>query len=117
MTGRLRMARNGAGFLVDPETDKAVWIEERDLGTALVEAGCRERQCAIFGEASYDWMCTYLSLMALGAVTVGSTSRYEPSWKGDAVRSVVTPAFSSTRSIASLTWTSLPSTEAQSAMS
>ncbi len=42
----------------------------RDLGTALIEAGCRERQCAIFGEASYDWMCTYLSLMALGAVTV-----------------------------------------------
>ena len=35
MTGRLRVARNGAGFLVDPETDKAVWIEERDLGTAL----------------------------------------------------------------------------------
>ena len=35
MTGRLRMARNGAGYLVDPETDKAVWIEERDLGTAL----------------------------------------------------------------------------------
>ena len=35
MTVRLRMARNGAGFLVDPETDKAVWIEERDLGTAL----------------------------------------------------------------------------------
>ncbi len=35
MTGRLHMARNGAGFLVDPETDKAVWIEERDLGTAL----------------------------------------------------------------------------------
>ena len=26
MTGRLRMARNGAGYLVDPETDKAVWI-------------------------------------------------------------------------------------------
>ena len=35
MTGRLRMARNGAGYLVDPETDKAVWIAERDLGTAL----------------------------------------------------------------------------------
>ena len=35
MTGRLRVARNGAGYLVDPETDKAVWIEERDLGTAL----------------------------------------------------------------------------------
>ena len=35
MTGRLRVARNGAGYLVAPETDKAVWIEERDLGTAL----------------------------------------------------------------------------------
>ncbi len=35
MTGRLRMARNGAGYLVDPQTDKAVWIGERDLGTAL----------------------------------------------------------------------------------
>ena len=35
MTGRLRMARNGAGYLVDPATDKAVWIGERDLGTAL----------------------------------------------------------------------------------
>ena len=35
MTGRLRVARNGAGYLVDPETDTAVWIEERDLGTAL----------------------------------------------------------------------------------
>ena len=35
MTGRLHVARNGAGFLVDPETDKAVWIAERDLGTAL----------------------------------------------------------------------------------
>ena len=35
MTGRLRMARNGAGYLVNPGTDKAVWIEERDLGTAL----------------------------------------------------------------------------------
>ena len=35
MTGKLHMARNGAGFLVDPETDKAVWIDERSLGTAL----------------------------------------------------------------------------------
>lgn len=35
MTGELRMARNGAGFLVDPQTDKATWIEAPDLGTAL----------------------------------------------------------------------------------
>ena len=36
MTGELHMARNGAGFLVDPETDEATWVEREDLGTALV---------------------------------------------------------------------------------
>ena len=36
MTGELHMARNGAGFLVDPETNEATWIEREDLGTALV---------------------------------------------------------------------------------
>src|SRR5574344_422971 len=35
MTGVLRMARNGAGFLLDPVSDKAVWIEAEDLGVAL----------------------------------------------------------------------------------
>ena len=36
MTGELHMARNGAGFLVDPKTNEATWIEREDLGTALV---------------------------------------------------------------------------------
>ena len=36
MTGELHMARNGAGFLVDPATNEATWIEREDLGTALV---------------------------------------------------------------------------------
>ncbi|MGN0846846.1 MAG: ribonuclease R family protein [Kiritimatiellia bacterium] len=36
MTGELHMARNGAGFLVDPETNEAIWIERENLGTALV---------------------------------------------------------------------------------
>ena len=36
MTGELHMARNGAGFLVDPETNEAFWIDREDLGTALV---------------------------------------------------------------------------------
>ena len=36
MTGELHMARNGAGFLVDPATNEAVWIERDDLDTALV---------------------------------------------------------------------------------
>ncbi len=35
MTGKLHIARNGAGFLIDPDTDDAVWIETPDLGTAL----------------------------------------------------------------------------------
>ncbi len=36
MTGELHMARNGSGFLVDPETNDAVWIEREGLSTALV---------------------------------------------------------------------------------
>ena len=35
ITARLNIARNGTGFVLDPETDEAVWIDERDLGTAL----------------------------------------------------------------------------------
>jgi len=34
-TGALRMARNGAGNVVDRNTGKPVWIEAEDLGTAL----------------------------------------------------------------------------------
>ena len=42
----------------------------RNLGTGMIELGCRDCQCALLGEASYDWMCSYISLMAMGAVTV-----------------------------------------------
>ena len=42
----------------------------RKLGTGMIELGCRDCQCALLGEASYDWMCSYISLMAMGAVTV-----------------------------------------------
>ncbi len=35
MTGKLHIARNGAGFLIDSDTDEAIWIEVPDLGTAL----------------------------------------------------------------------------------
>jgi ribonuclease R len=35
MTGELHIARNGAGFLINPDNDEAIWIEERDLGTSL----------------------------------------------------------------------------------
>ena len=34
-TGELHMARNGAGYLINPETDAAIWVEAKYLGTAL----------------------------------------------------------------------------------
>ncbi len=44
--------------------------DQRDLGTALAAAGCRDARVALIGAASYPWMCTYFALMAIGAVTV-----------------------------------------------
>ena len=35
LAGELHVARNGAGYLIDPATDAAVWIETKDLSTAL----------------------------------------------------------------------------------
>jgi len=35
VTGALRMVRNGAGFLVDPDSGKRIWIEKDNLGTSL----------------------------------------------------------------------------------
>ena len=35
MTARLNVARSGSGYVVDPETDEAIWIEGGDLGIAL----------------------------------------------------------------------------------
>jgi len=35
LTARLNVARSGAGYVIDPETDEAVWISAHDLGTAL----------------------------------------------------------------------------------
>lgn len=35
LQGRLNIARNGTGFVIDPATDEPVWIDGRDLGTAL----------------------------------------------------------------------------------
>ena len=34
-SGELHMARNGAGYLINPGTDAAIWVEAKDLGTAL----------------------------------------------------------------------------------
>ncbi len=58
----------------DEESVRVSYIEARDrirnLGTGMIEAGCRDAHVALIGEASYDWLCTYYGLMAVGAVTV-----------------------------------------------
>lgn len=47
------------------------WRDDvRNLGTALVSKGFRERNIAIVGENSYGWCCSYFAVMAIGAVTV-----------------------------------------------
>lgn len=42
----------------------------RDMGTGMIQLGCRDQKAAILGEASYDWFCVYFALMSVGAVTV-----------------------------------------------
>ncbi|MGI6562085.1 MAG: AMP-dependent synthetase/ligase [Clostridia bacterium] len=42
----------------------------RNIGTGLIHLGCRDKHVAIIGETSYEWICSYFSLMAIGAVTV-----------------------------------------------
>lgn len=42
----------------------------RDLGTAFVDMGMRDRTVPIIGEASPEWILSYFALMSVGAVTV-----------------------------------------------
>lgn len=42
----------------------------RDMGTELINMGCRDKHIAIIGESSFEWICSYFSLMSIGAVTV-----------------------------------------------
>ncbi len=42
----------------------------RDMGTGLIAMGCRDAHVALIGESSYDWICSYFSLMSIGAVVV-----------------------------------------------
>jgi long-chain acyl-CoA synthetase len=57
-----------------PETIDRTYTETRDyvrdLGTGLIHLGCRDQHVALIGEASYDWICSYFALMAIGAVVV-----------------------------------------------
>ncbi|MBO7376170.1 MAG: acyl--CoA ligase, partial [Clostridia bacterium] len=58
----------------DEETVRVTYSEAaediRALGTELIARGLRDRKCAIVGLASRNWIYSYFSLMAIGAVTV-----------------------------------------------
>ena len=64
-------------YKTNPHADKVIKVtfdEVREsavnYGTALVELGCRGEKCAIIGGTSYGWAISYLTLMAISAVTV-----------------------------------------------
>lgn len=42
----------------------------RDLGAGLIALGCRDQHIALISEATYDWICLYFALMAIGAVVI-----------------------------------------------
>ena len=58
----------------DSETIKVTYSQARDyirdIGTGMISLGARDKHVAIIGESSYDWICSYFSLMSIGSVTV-----------------------------------------------
>ena len=58
----------------DKDTVKVTYLEARDyirnIGTELIYMGCRDKHVALIGESSYEWICSYFSLMSIGAVVV-----------------------------------------------
>ena len=58
----------------DKETVKVTYKEARNyirnMGTGLISMGFRDKHIALVGESSFEWICSYFSLMSVGAVTV-----------------------------------------------
>lgn len=58
----------------DKETVDVTYAEARDyirdMGTELIHMGLRDKHVALIGESSFEWVCSYFSLMSIGAVTV-----------------------------------------------
>jgi len=58
----------------DTQTVNVTYSEARDfirnIGTELISLGCRDRKVALIGESSYEWVCTYFSLMSIGSIVV-----------------------------------------------
>ena len=47
------------------------WRDDvRNLGTALIAKGLREKNIALIGENSYGWCCSFFAIMAIGSVVV-----------------------------------------------
>lgn len=69
--------RIALSFKKDPHDQSTVdrtYTETRDyirhLGTGLIALGCRDKHVALSGESSFEWICSYFALMAIGAVAV-----------------------------------------------
>ncbi len=58
----------------DKETVDVTYAQARDyirnMGTELISMGCRDRHVALIGESSFDWICSYFSLLSIGSVVV-----------------------------------------------
>src|SRR5690554_3019316 len=58
----------------DSKTVDVTYSEARDyirnMGTELIVMGCRDRHVALIGESSFEWICSYFSLMSIGSVVV-----------------------------------------------
>ncbi len=58
----------------DSDTVKVTYTEARDyirhMGTELIHMGLSDKHVALIGESSYKWICSYFSLMSIGAVVV-----------------------------------------------
>ena len=69
--------RTALSYKVHPSDSEVVkvgfpqWRDDvRNLGTALIAKGLRERNIALIGENSYGWCCSYFAVMAIGSVLV-----------------------------------------------
>ena len=64
----------------DKEVVHVTYAEARDyvrnLGTACIKLGLRDKHVAIVGESSFEWIMTYFALMSIGAVTVPIDKEY-----------------------------------------
>lgn len=58
----------------DKETVEVTYSEARDyirnMGTELISMGFRDKHIGLIGESSYEWVCSYFSLMSIGSVVV-----------------------------------------------